>query len=935
MSYERQTFIDRVVDNSGKVVTEGTKLKATHLQHIEDGILEVENTAQTAQSIANTAGNNANSARSMASSAMSAASEAKAAASTASSTAASAKASATTALDTANEASDRADRAYSTASTAYASADNAASVANSARATADNAASAASNAFAAASNALTTANKKQDQLVSGTNIKTINGKPVVGEGNLEILNIPESLYDQAKKQITRFRHQCVKAIDPPAEKEVDIILFSGQSNSCGRAQLADCSTPEDLLLSTPLKKAFHFNNLASTQPLEIVEPITANGTSTYGYIPAFLNAYHATTGRQVCACFMSVGGANLNKFVPYVLDANSQPTNKANSYFTSMVDRVNHAKVQLSLLGYTVGGVYLVWCQGENDAYYYGTDTGSYCTDYEKTLTTSDAKTKYYKGLFMTLVDGLKTEIGLDATFIIRIGHRKENPTRWEMYGPIVQAQNELGMEQDSCVLVSTIFAGAEKFIEEDGSVRNLMRDYTHYKPEGYVRAGLEAGVNAGLYVNSGRKVKPILLEYERLLFADDMVYERPVDAYLYDPCRVDLNLMKKFAADVVTSIGLTFTQTSLGVGDTAQIVATVYPTTVSNKTVLFQSSAPDIVTVSNTGLITAKAEGSAVITVTSESTSNISATVEVTVAKAVVPVQSITLNHTTASLLVGQTLQLTATLTPDDATDKTVIWTSSDPGAASVDENGLVTALEQGDATITAVPSGNSALSANCVISLAHNTATVLLDLDFTQKTVAEYIDAGVLSIDDSTIASLAYGDNGLECNDTDLTYGLKLTEPIDVNQNWCVETTLTIPEFANSGSTATEAVYPHLSLLSSTSDHATHGNACLAPCVLDNKYVASIRLAEGISTSTGVNGVFLHDGKEHSYKMTYNAETRVFEAFRDEVSIGTKTWPGETAPVSGAFGYVLGIHKGYSYSANFRPKAGFKIRSLKVSKT
>ena len=85
----------------------------------------------------------------------------------------------------------------------------------------------------------------------------------------------------------------------------------------------------------------------------------------------------------------------------------------------------------------------------------------------------------------MTLVDGLKEAIGLNTAFIIRIGHRKENPTRWEMYGPIVQAQNELGKEEDDCVLVSTVFAGAEKFIEEDGSVRNLMRDYTHYKPEG------------------------------------------------------------------------------------------------------------------------------------------------------------------------------------------------------------------------------------------------------------------------------------------------------------------------------------------------------------------------------------------------------------------------------------------------------------------
>ena len=531
-----------------------------------------------------------------------------------------------------------------------------------------------------------------------------------------------NLYEQAKKEISRFQHQYAINIEPAAEKEVDIILFSGQSNSCGRAQLSDCKNPEDIFVSISKKKAFHFNTTSSTEPLEIVEPISANGSSTYGYIPAFLNAYYETTHRQVCACFMSVGGANLNKFVPYVLDDNSQPTTTAGSYFTNMVKRVNHAKTQLAALGYTVGGVYLVWCQGENDAYYYGYEN-SYATKYEQTLTTPELKTAYYKDLFMTLVDGLKSEIGLNTAFIIRIGHRKESPTRWEMYGPIVQAQNELGKEQDDCVLVSTVFAGAEKFIEEDGSVRNIMRDYTHYKPEGYLRAGMEAGVNAGIYVNSGRRIKPILLEYERLLFDDDTVYERPVDKFIYDPHRVDLNLMKKIASDVATSISPNFTQATLGVGDTAQLTATVYPTTVSDKGVTFESDAPDIADVDENGLITAKAEGSAVITVTSELTGTVSATVNITVAESVTYVESITLNHTTASMLVGDTLQLTATVTPDDATDKTITWVSSDAGAASVDENGLVTALEQGDATITAIANGNITLKANCFISLAHNT--------------------------------------------------------------------------------------------------------------------------------------------------------------------------------------------------------------------
>lgn len=777
--------------------------------------------------------------------------------------------------------------------------------------------------------------KKQDALISGTNIKTVNGQSILGSGDIAVeTDEAENLYEQAKKYISRFHHQYAINNEPAAEKEVDIILFSGQSNSCGRAQLSDCSTEEDLLLSVPMSKAFHFNNETSTEPLEIVEPISANGSSTYGYIPAFLNAYHETTHRKVCACFMSSGGANLNKFVPYKLDDNSQPTTTVNSYYSSMLKRVNHAKTQLSKLGYTVGGIYLVWCQGENDAYYYGTDSGSYCTAYEKTLITSEAKTAYYKDLFMTLVAGLKEDIGLDKAFIIRIGHRKENPTKWEMYGPIVQAQSELGKEQPDCVLVSTVFAGAEKFIKEDGTVRNLMRDYTHYLPEGYVRAGLEAGVNAGIYVNSGNKVKPILLEYERLLFDDDTVYERPFDKFIYDPCRVDLNLMKKFASDVVTSIALSFTQTTIGVGDTAQIVATVYPATVSNKNVLYESNATDIAEVDENGLITAKAEGTAVITVTSEATSSVTATVNITVSEAVVPVERITLNHTTASMLVGETLQLVATVTPDDATDKSITWTSSDAGAASVDENGLVTALEQGDATITAVPNGNSNLSATCVISLAHNVAPseTLLELDFTSKTVQDYINDGVLSAENSTISGLTYDDGGLVANDTDLTYGLKLATPISAAQIWNVETTMTIAAYADSGSTTTEAIYKNMAILSNADAHESHANTCLAPCVLNNGWQGTVRLAEGVSTAISAGITFLQDGVEHTYKFTFDATTGAYEVFVDGTSKGTKTWAIDTVPVAGDFGYVLGIHKGYTYSANYRPKAGFKIKNLKV---
>ena len=67
------------------------------------------------------------------------------------------------------------------------------------------------------------------------------------------------------------------------------------------------------------------------------------------------------------------------------------------------------------------------------------------------------------------------------------------------------------------------------------------------------------------------------------------------------------------------------------------------------------------------------------------------------------VNVTGITLSQTEAAMTVGgETLTLTATVAPDDATDKTVTWTSSDPTVATV-ANGVVTAVAAGTATITA----------------------------------------------------------------------------------------------------------------------------------------------------------------------------------------------------------------------------------------
>ncbi|MDR2906416.1 MAG: Ig-like domain-containing protein [Bacteroidales bacterium] len=88
------------------------------------------------------------------------------------------------------------------------------------------------------------------------------------------------------------------------------------------------------------------------------------------------------------------------------------------------------------------------------------------------------------------------------------------------------------------------------------------------------------------------------------------------------------------------------------------------------------------------------------------------------------VSVTSVELNFTQDTLIVGETLQLYRTLLPSDATNKTVTWTSSDDAIATVNNNGLVTAVTKGDATIT-VTTEDGNKTATCIITVISKVLT------------------------------------------------------------------------------------------------------------------------------------------------------------------------------------------------------------------
>ncbi|MBR5034571.1 MAG: Ig domain-containing protein [Bacteroidales bacterium] len=156
-----------------------------------------------------------------------------------------------------------------------------------------------------------------------------------------------------------------------------------------------------------------------------------------------------------------------------------------------------------------------------------------------------------------------------------------------------------------------------------------------------------------------------------------------------------------------VTGITFDRQEATVEVGGTITIRAIVNPADAENPTLNWSSSDASVATVDN-GKVTGVKPGKATITATSSDGSNVKATCEVTVTEKAIPVTAVQLSETGSIILsADETLQLSAVVTPSNATYSAVEWASDDPSVATVDANGLVTALGKGTANITATIGG------------------------------------------------------------------------------------------------------------------------------------------------------------------------------------------------------------------------------------
>ena len=193
------------------------------------------------------------------------------------------------------------------------------------------------------------------------------------------------------------------------------------------------------------------------------------------------------------------------------------------------------------------------------------------------------------------------------------------------------------------------------------------------------------------------------------------------VDSSVYEDCTVNVS-----EPQPPTSISLNYTSLSMQVGATKQLEATVSPSEASQSVTWSVYSGSSYASVSSSGVVTAKAAGTAVIRATS--TANSSVYKDCTVNVSNTPT-SISLNYTSLIMFVGDTKQLTATVSPSGALQNVTWSVYSGSSYVSVSSSGVVTAKAAGTAVVRATSTANSSVYKDCTVNVPITPTSISLN--------------------------------------------------------------------------------------------------------------------------------------------------------------------------------------------------------------
>lgn len=177
-----------------------------------------------------------------------------------------------------------------------------------------------------------------------------------------------------------------------------------------------------------------------------------------------------------------------------------------------------------------------------------------------------------------------------------------------------------------------------------------------------------------------------------------------------------DISLIDKSNKVLAEKISIRQNSQKLSVGDFYQLDADITPANASEKNVVWSSSDSSVMEVLDSGLVKVKKSGSAKITAKTIDGSNLSESITLTSA---VSVESLKLSNRSKTIKVGETYQIGCVVTPENAENKSVIWSSSNEAVVVVDDSGTIKGIDEGKATITCKSEDNEDVRATLVVTV------------------------------------------------------------------------------------------------------------------------------------------------------------------------------------------------------------------------
>ena len=267
-----------------------------------------------------------------------------------------------------------------------------------------------------------------------------------------------------------------------------------------------------------------------------------------------------------------------------------------------------------------------------------------------------------------------------------------------------------------------------------------------------------------------------------------------------------------------VSSVSVSPSSVSLSVGGSRQLSAVVSPGNASDKSVSWSSSDPSVASVSSDGVVKALKAGGATVTAVSSNGKSASATVVVRGGGSVtVPVSMVSVSGS-RTVSVGSSVRLSATVSPANATNKTVVWGSLDPSVATVGADGTVTGVKAGSTRIVAT-AGNVSAAFDVSVSAVSSMRVWYRPDSSSTKAVRLWYR---LASGSSGYVDMARGCDGYFSASVPVSgSGVKLVAQLDPSSGWKLDSRGSSPGWVVS-------VAPAVTLAYNTVYRAAHSVSC-----------------------------------------------------------------------------------------------------------